>query len=153
MTATAPVYSPYGGFSDGDHVTRSGSEIHLVKDMTDDGFSATFVCVVAPDSGWIQVGEEEHNLCRRYSRVINDEASGEWVSAPGEPEWKFPDPADLLRRLAASVVREMSHLAVETIFSANGGAAFARAWSDHLKRRARSRAYYRRQPKRRALRK
>jgi hypothetical protein len=62
-------YSEYGKFAVGDYVTRDGSDVQLVKDLTDDGFCGTFVCVVAPSSGWCAVGEDEFNLCRRYSRV------------------------------------------------------------------------------------
>jgi len=62
-------YSPYGGFAEGDYVSRDGSDVHLVTEMTADGFAATFICVVAPASGWCTVGEREFNLCRRYSRV------------------------------------------------------------------------------------
>ena len=61
--------SEYGGFGDGDYVTRYGDDVQLVKDMDEDGYSATFVCVVAPRDGWCSVGEEEVNLCSRYSRV------------------------------------------------------------------------------------
>jgi hypothetical protein len=76
---TIPTFSPYGGFSEGDHVTRDGSDVHLVKDMTGDGFAATFVCVVAPAGRWIEVGEEESNVCRRYTRLKFDEATQQWV--------------------------------------------------------------------------
>jgi hypothetical protein len=62
-------YSEYGRFAVGDYVTRDGSDVQFVKDLTDDGFGGTFVCVVAPSSGWCAVGEDEFNLCRRYSKV------------------------------------------------------------------------------------
>lgn len=80
---TTPTYSHYGGFAEGDHVTRDGTDVHLVKDMTEDGFSATFVCVVEPAGGWTKVGEEELNLCRRYERVILDGQTGRWELEPG----------------------------------------------------------------------
>jgi hypothetical protein len=54
----------------GDLVTRDGTDLHLVRDITDDGFSAEFVCVVAPETGWIREGESESNLCRRYTSAI-----------------------------------------------------------------------------------
>lgn len=73
------IFSPYGGFSEGDHVTRDGTDVHLVKDMSADGFSASFVCTVAPATGWTQVGEEELNLCRRYARLKRDETTQEWT--------------------------------------------------------------------------
>ena len=62
-------YSEFGKFAVGDYVTRDGSDVQLVRDLTDDGFCGTFVCVVAPSSGWCAVGDDESNLCRRYSRV------------------------------------------------------------------------------------
>jgi hypothetical protein len=62
-------FSQHGNFYVGDYVTRDGSDVQFVKDMADDGFFATFVCVVAPASGWCAVGEEVPNLCRRYSRI------------------------------------------------------------------------------------
>lgn len=52
------THNLYGGFSEGDHVTRDGSDVHLVKDMTADGFAAMFVCIVAPATGWIAVASE-----------------------------------------------------------------------------------------------
>lgn len=61
--------SDAGGFAEGDYVTRDGTDVQLVKDMSECGDLATFVCVVAPTDGWCEVGEEEVNLCRRYSRV------------------------------------------------------------------------------------
>ena len=62
-------YSDYGKFAVGDYVTRDGSDVQLVKDLDWGGECGTFVCVVAPADGWCAVGEEEFNLCRRYSRV------------------------------------------------------------------------------------
>jgi hypothetical protein len=80
--STSPIHSPYGGFSEGDHVTRDGTDVHLVKDMTPDGFAATFVCVVAPATKWITIGEEEHNLCRRYTRLKQTECTQQWSLDP-----------------------------------------------------------------------
>jgi hypothetical protein len=66
-------YSPEGKFYDGEYVTRSGQgDVHLVCDMDREGYSAAFVCVVAPSEGWCKVGDRELNLCRRYSRVEYD---------------------------------------------------------------------------------
>lgn len=62
-------FSEYGKFAVGDYVTRDGSDVQIVKDMSDDGFCGTFVCVVAPSSGWCAVGDDEYNLCHRYERV------------------------------------------------------------------------------------
>lgn len=76
------IYSPYGGYFEGDHVTRVGSDVQLVKDMSSDGYHATFVCLVAPHDGWCEVGDEESNLCRRYQRVAQNAESGEWELAP-----------------------------------------------------------------------
>jgi hypothetical protein len=63
------LYSDYGDFYEGDYVTRDGTDVHFVTNMSLDGHSANFVCVVAPDSGWAKVGEIEPNLCKRYSSV------------------------------------------------------------------------------------
>jgi hypothetical protein len=66
-------YSEHGKFFDGEYVTRSGQgDVHRVTEMDEDGFSAAFICVVAPESGWCEVGHRELNLCRRYSRVEYD---------------------------------------------------------------------------------
>lgn len=62
-------YSADGNFSVGDYVTRDGSDVQLVKDLTEDGSCGTFVCVLPPTTGWCEAGEEEFNLCRRYSRI------------------------------------------------------------------------------------
>ena len=69
MTEELRRYSEYGKFAEGDYVTRDGSDVQFVKDMDEDGYCATFVCVVAPASGWCAVCEDEFNLCSRYSRV------------------------------------------------------------------------------------
>ena len=67
-------------FALGDLVTRDGSDLHLVTYLTEDGFSGDFLCVQAPNTGWIAVGETESNLARRYSFVR--------TPAPGEFELK-----------------------------------------------------------------
>lgn len=61
--------SEQGGFAEGDQVTRDGTDIHVVRNMTSDGMCADFECVRAPADGWAAVGEVEYNLCRRYTRV------------------------------------------------------------------------------------
>ena len=63
-------------FALGDLVTRDGSDLHLVTCLTEDGFSGDFLCVQAPDTGWISVGETESNLAWRYTFVR--------TPAPGE---------------------------------------------------------------------
>jgi hypothetical protein len=60
---------PEPHFVNGDYVTRAGDDVHLVREMSEDGWVAEFVCVVAPASRWCVVGDVEHNLCRRYQRV------------------------------------------------------------------------------------
>lgn len=152
MKETASIYSPYGGYHEGDFVTRDGSDVQLVKDMTSDGFAATFVCVVAPLSGWCAVGDEENNACRRYERVTRNAETGAWELTPGHRQWEYIDPFDLVHKLAENVCREMTEIVKSLAVGTVGGAGFARAWSDrmHLQK---SRAYYRRNPKRRALRK
>lgn len=57
------------GYTIGDHVTRDGTDVHVVDYLSEDGFSGSFRCIVAPKSGWIDAGEVEDNLARRYSRV------------------------------------------------------------------------------------
>lgn len=63
------VTAQSGDFSVGDVVTRDGSDLHLVTYLTEDGFSGDFLCIRAPATGWIEVGETESNLARRYSFV------------------------------------------------------------------------------------
>ncbi len=53
----------------GDYVTRGGDDVQLVTFISDDGCSGSYTCVVAPQSGWCAVGDEESNLTRRYQRV------------------------------------------------------------------------------------
>lgn len=142
---TPSIYSPYGSFSEGDHVTRDGTDVQLVKDMTDDGFAATFVCVVAPASGWIQVGEEERNVCRRYSRVVKDGVTGKWEYAPGElTAWTSLEPINL-RKALKQLVNDWANIFWKKAMRALvcRGIPPSRA---HQKR-------YHRNPKRRALRK
>jgi len=71
-------HSQNDDFALGDLVTRDGSDLHLVVDLTEDGYSGDFICVQAPTLGWIEVGETESNLARRYSFVR--------TPAPGEFE-------------------------------------------------------------------
>jgi hypothetical protein len=155
MTETTPIHSPYGGFSEGDHVTRDGTDVQLVKDMTPDGFAATFVCVVAPLSGWCAVGEEERNVCSRYERLQRNPETGAWVASPGARACMYIDPLDpgcSMHAIVKHLAHQMAQLAVSLAAGTIGGAGFARAWSDHMRRQT-SRAYYRRNFKRRALRK
>lgn len=65
-------YSPAGKFYDGEYVSRGGGDVHLVTEMDEQGDTAAFVCVVAPQDGWCKVGDRELNLCRRYMRVEYD---------------------------------------------------------------------------------
>ena len=67
--ATLLTYSEQGGFAEGDTVTRDGTDLHIVRNMTADGMCAEFECIKAPADGWAAVGEVEYNLCRRYTRV------------------------------------------------------------------------------------
>ena len=53
----------------GDYVTRGGDDVQLVTYISDDGYSGSYTCVVAPQQGWCTVGDEESNLTRRYQRV------------------------------------------------------------------------------------
>lgn len=54
----------------GDFCSRDGTDVHEVIQLSDDGFSGTFRCIVAPTAKWISVGEEEFNITGRYERVI-----------------------------------------------------------------------------------
>jgi hypothetical protein len=155
MIETTPIHSPYGGFSEGDHVTRDGTDVHLVKDMTPDGFAATFVCVVAPESGWCAVGDEEFNTCRRYMRLARNPESGAWEANLGHREWPYIDPVGLkgaIKAMVEHISNQMTQLADSMAAGYIGGAGFARAWSDKM-RRSTSRTYFKRKFKRRALRK
>jgi hypothetical protein len=141
------IHSPYGGFSEGDHVTRDGTDVQLVKDMTNDGFSATFVCVQAPASGWCSIGEEEHNLCRRYERVTWSADAGAWQLNPGERRWEYSDQLSMEKIKAA--IRQLSEDMAAAIWEKTWR-ILIRRWG--LNRRAHQKRYYR-NPKRRALRK
>lgn len=57
------------GFYDGDTVTRDGTDIHIVMNMSADRLFADFKCIKSPDTAWCQVDDIEHNLCRRYEKV------------------------------------------------------------------------------------
>lgn len=144
-----PKFSPYGGFSEGDHVTRDGTDVHLVKDMTADGFAATFVCVVAPATEWTAVGEEEFNVCRRYARLKRDEVTQEWKQDPDaqptiKPYW---DAAARFRSAFQSFLNDIAQRVCEAIGKKLKMQLVRRSRSDHYKRKTHRRA------KRRALRK
>lgn len=53
-------------FKVGDIVTRAGDDRQRVIEVDEEWGLITVECVVAPASGWIQVGEREENLPRRY---------------------------------------------------------------------------------------
>ena len=56
-----------------DLVTRDGSDVHVVTYLTEGGFSGDFECLVAPVSGWCNVGDVEHNVCGRYSFLYDEQ--------------------------------------------------------------------------------
>lgn len=64
-------------FQVGDLVSRDGTDVQRVT-KADDGYGCIIVvCVKAPVGGWCKVGDEEHNISRRYSfagDVIESEA-------------------------------------------------------------------------------
>lgn len=66
------IYGQPINYAVGDCVTRGGDDVQLVTYMSDDRFSGTFECVVAPADGWCAVGDVEENLCRRYTKVTYD---------------------------------------------------------------------------------
>ena len=53
-------------FQIGDLVTRDGTDVHRVIEVTDCGVAITVVCVKPPDGGWCEVGETEFNMAGRY---------------------------------------------------------------------------------------
>lgn len=53
----------------GDIVTRDGTDRHRVVSVSDDGDQIEVECVIAPAGGWINVGERETNLPRRYTKA------------------------------------------------------------------------------------
>lgn len=66
----------FGRYGVGDYVTRDGTDVHQCVSMAHDGdITATFRCIVAPERGWCEVGEETTNLCRRYDPVEYDPAA------------------------------------------------------------------------------
>lgn len=146
---TSPTFSPYGGFHEGDHVTRDGSDVHLVKDMNADGFAATFVCVVAPGTGWTAVGDEEFNVCRRYERVTLNETTGHWELAPGRRTFHIADPFQTITD-KMNALRDSFITYVDALVKAGLLKHIRR--SAHRGTRAHQRRFAR-NPKRRALRK
>lgn len=56
----------------GDYATRDGTDVQLVTRTS--AHFADFKCIKAPRTGWIEVGEVEHNMMRRYSPLSADEA-------------------------------------------------------------------------------
>ena len=62
----------------GDQVTRDGTDVHELVQFdglgpdpapgeSPAGVAGLFRCVVAPATGWTKVGDEEWNMCERYS--------------------------------------------------------------------------------------
>lgn len=55
-------------FHVGDLVTRAGDDVQLVTYVGEAGDTGSFLCVVAPESGWCGQWDTENNLLRRYDR-------------------------------------------------------------------------------------
>lgn len=53
----------------GDIVTRDGSDRHRVVEADNEWGVITVECIVRPRTGWIEVGEREGNLPRRYELI------------------------------------------------------------------------------------
>ena len=53
-------------------VTRSGQDIHRIKEISEDGLSGVFECVYS-ESSMYEVGESEGNLLSRYNQVTAEE--------------------------------------------------------------------------------
>ena len=69
----------------GDLVTRDGSDVHVVRYVSEDEFSGEFECLVAPASQWCAVNDVENNLCRRYSALNSTENEGDRIGLTGCP--------------------------------------------------------------------
>jgi len=56
-------------FRVGDIVTRDGDDRQEVIESDPEWGTITVRCIVAPAEKWIEVGDEESNLARRYGLV------------------------------------------------------------------------------------
>lgn len=66
------VREPIVEFGIGDIVSRDGTDEHVVTGVNEAGDLIDVKCVKRPTDGWIEVGETESNLTRRYTLVMRD---------------------------------------------------------------------------------
>jgi hypothetical protein len=55
-------------FHVGDIVSRDGTDEHIVENVWRDGQMIEVRCIKEPEDKWIEVGETESNLARRYKK-------------------------------------------------------------------------------------
>lgn len=53
-------------FQVGDIVSRDGTDLHRITEVTDCGDAISVVCIRAPRDGWCKVGHEEFNMSNAY---------------------------------------------------------------------------------------
>lgn len=63
------IFHPPIDHTEGDYVTRDGTDVHQLTRMGHCGDHGDYTCIVAPATGWCAVGEVEHNMARRYTKV------------------------------------------------------------------------------------
>lgn len=66
------AFQPPHIFKVGEYATRDGSDVQRVISVTD--IFADFQCILAPLTGWCEVGEVEHNAMRRYRLLTKEQA-------------------------------------------------------------------------------
>lgn len=59
----------------GDIVTRDGTDRQRV--LAVDDLMVHVVCILPPDAGWCNVGDEEKNLARRYTHAVTIDLEAE----------------------------------------------------------------------------
>ena len=62
-------------FKVGDIVSRNGDDRQVVIEVSPEYNAMTVRCTKAPRSGWVEVGEEEFNMMRRYYLIERKEKS------------------------------------------------------------------------------
>lgn len=55
-------------FEPGDLVTRSGSDVHIIRNIDFDHLTMDVICIRG--SWWVKYGQAETNLIRRYTLVM-----------------------------------------------------------------------------------
>lgn len=83
-TASPVSLPPEHEFKEGDYATRDGTDVQLVTYANDR--YADFRCIKAPRTGWIGVGEVEHNGQWKYTPLTAEEARGMGAVLQAAPE-------------------------------------------------------------------